>query len=241
MRSSNVRALARKVASGIERLPERVEALCHTPKPTARSWDYGMYHLTEPIERDAAEIAPWIKKYRHPREAERFRQNVESLCKCAWACLLSQKPVDPPLVRVQPLSALLRNLGAEVEWVSHFLRVLGKGSIDREEANRRAREALKGRPPKGKRWSLRTLADAIGCSTTLVHGLPAWRTYADEHGLTRKEAAAPKAVSLTPAVLANEGRDDAELQRLIAEQHDEDEGSPLDPAPSKRRRRRRKV
>ncbi len=96
--------------------------------------------------------------------------------------------------------------------------------ITREEANLRAREALKNRPPRGKkRWTQRTLAKAVGCADGMVSRLPAWQAYAADRGLTRREPAAPKAVSLTEAVLAKEGREDGEeLQRLTGQQAADD-------------------
>jgi hypothetical protein len=134
----------------------------------------------------------------------------------------------------------------------HWLRKLEKalrkarGSrprIKRDEANVRARAALRNRPPRGKkRWTVRDLAKAIGCSGGLVPNLPAWEAYAEEHSLKRDKAhAAPKAVALTRKVLANEGCSDAQLERLIAEQAADFEGSPLVSKERKHLRRRAKV
>ena len=98
------------------------------------------------------------------------------------------------------------------------------------------RTALKGKPPKGtKRWTQRSLAKAIGCSPTLTGGLPAWIAYYAEHSKTK--AKAPRAVGLTDAVLNNEGREDAELQRLIGEHEADFEPSPLISDARKQRRR----
>jgi hypothetical protein len=92
-----------------------------------------------------------------------------------------------------------------------------KPRITKEEANLRAREALKGRAPKGNRWSLRALSKAIGCSDGMVPKLPAWQAYREEKGL-RKGPAAPKGVTLSDKISETEGKPDEELERLIAEQ-----------------------
>jgi hypothetical protein len=110
--------------------------------------------------------------------------------------------------------------------------------VGRDEANLRARAALKARPPRGGRWSQRTLAKAIGCSAGLVSVLPAWQAYAEERGLGGKGPSVPKAVSLTPAVLAGEGRRDEELEQLIAQHQADFEESPLVSHARKHRRRR---
>ncbi len=108
--------------------------------------------------------------------------------------------------------------------------------VSKDEANRRAGDALKGRPPSGKRWTIRTLASAIGCSDGLVPKLPEWQVYSQERGLTNaSKQRAPKAVGFTRAVEATQGQEDPELVRLIAEQTDEDE------ADQRQYRRRKKV
>jgi hypothetical protein len=91
--------------------------------------------------------------------------------------------------------------------------------IDRGEANRRACEALK--DPKLR--SVRKLAKAIGCSEGLIAQLPAWRAYQDQlKKMDKSKAGGPKAIRLTDAVLASQGQDDPELERLIAEQRADD-------------------
>lgn len=105
----------------------------------------------------------------------------------------------------------------------------------REEYNLRAREALKS--PKLR--SARGLARAIGCSLGTVSKLPAWRAYQEK--AKRQKARAPKAVALTEGVLANQGAEDKELERLIAEQQADFEASPLVSHARKHRRQRRKV
>jgi len=106
--------------------------------------------------------------------------------------------------------------------------------ITAAEANLRAREALKN--PKLR--TARKLAKAIGCSIATVAKLPAWRAY--QEGLERqgRKRNIPKAVSLTDKVLATEGREDAELERLIQDQRADLEPSPLVSHARKRRRRR---
>lgn len=95
-----------------------------------------------------------------------------------------------------------------------------KRRITQEEANLKALEFLKSQ----KYRTVRTLANAIGCSEGLIGRLPAWQAYQSElekQGL--KKPSAPKAVSLTDGILANEGRNDPELERLIDEQAEDDE------------------
>lgn len=89
-------------------------------------------------------------------------------------------------------------------------------SIDATEANNRARDALKARPPKGKRrWTTRDLGKAIGYSASKVVNLPAWRAYAENHGISRStHNLAGRAVNLTDGVLANAGGRDDQLERV---------------------------
>ena len=106
--------------------------------------------------------------------------------------------------------------------------------ITAKEANLRAREALKN--PKVR--TARRLARAIGCPLGMVPNLPAWQALQ----LKLKEGKlppSPKVVSLTPGVLANEGRQDDKLERLIAEQQADFEESPLVSHARKRRASRR--
>ncbi|MGO9110361.1 MAG: hypothetical protein ACLP9L_14150 [Thermoguttaceae bacterium] len=84
--------------------------------------------------------------------------------------------------------------------------------ITQGEANVKALELLKN--PENR--TIRALSKAIGCSKGLVQKLSAWKVFQDEKR-RREKPTAPKAVSLTDAVLANEGQDDNELERLIAE------------------------
>lgn len=110
-----------------------------------------------------------------------------------------------------------------------------KPGITLEEANIRVRDAIKN--PKCR--SLRTLAEAVGCSTGLVGNTAAWKAYRAE--LKRGKVPSPKVVSFTSQVEADIGKDDAELKRLIDDQSDDDEGSPLDPTSRKQPRRRKKL
>jgi hypothetical protein len=111
----------------------------------------------------------------------------------------------------------------------------GRPRISADEANIRARGALKGKPPKGPKWSQRTLAKVIGCAIGQISRLPAWQAYAEENGQQRnKRYSLPKAVGLTDKVLETAGQNDAELQRLMAEQRADD-------LAEKMRHRRRKT
>ncbi|MGA2259559.1 MAG: hypothetical protein ABSG53_33200 [Thermoguttaceae bacterium] len=137
--------------------------------------------------------------------------------------------------REQRLAALLAEKASEAESAAQAKRP----SIRRGEANLRARDALKGKPPKGKkRWTQRTLAKAIGCSATQAGKLPAFRAYLEENCKTK--TAAPKTVSLTNVVLDNKGQDDAELNRLIDQYQANFEPSPLI-SNARNQRRRPKV
>ncbi|MBU4273122.1 MAG: hypothetical protein KKA28_14775 [Planctomycetes bacterium] len=107
-----------------------------------------------------------------------------------------------------------------VEWAAGVIKAVATGSkrprVTRQEANLRAREALKNRRIK---WTYRGLAGAVGCSGGLVPKLPAWQAYKEEiQGQRKKKTPAPKAVSLTDKVLATTGQNDEELKRLMAEQ-----------------------
>lgn len=101
--------------------------------------------------------------------------------------------------------------------------------ISKDEANVRARVYLK-EHAKDHHVTKRELAKGIGCSEGLVFKLPSWQAYQEE--LRKQDPPAPRAVSLTDGVLANEGRDDEELRRLIGEQAKDD-------AADRRGRRRR--
>jgi hypothetical protein len=111
--------------------------------------------------------------------------------------------------------AELEQLRCEVEW--ELPRRVKRPAVTAEEANPRVRDALRCRPPNGKKWTVRRMAKAIGCSTGLLNRLPAWRAYRLEQR-NKEKAPAPKAVGLTEVVLANEGQEDPSLAMLIAEQ-----------------------
>ena len=142
-----------------------------------------------------------------------------------WEVWFDKKHGGQPATATTPLTA---NRG------THGSRKEKRQRISREEANFRAREALKN--PKLR--SVRKLAEAIGCSEGLVAQLPAWRAYQEElERCGEKKVRAPKAVGLTDAVNANAGQDDPELERLIAEHQADFEESPLVSHARKRRRR----
>jgi hypothetical protein len=106
--------------------------------------------------------------------------------------------------------------------------------ITKEEANIRAREALK---TPGLR-SVRKLAKAIGCSTGMAAKLPAWLAHqAELEQQGKKKAPGPKAMGLTDRVLSAKGQDDSQLETLIAEQQADFEESPLVSRARKHRRR----
>ncbi|MCE5303090.1 MAG: hypothetical protein LLF97_08285 [Planctomycetaceae bacterium] len=127
-----------------------------------------------------------------------------------------------------------------IEWAARVLRETanvssGKAAISKDEANLRAREALKNTKTT---WSERKLAKAIGCSAGLVHKLPAWRAHQEELAMKgKKTAGGPKACGLTDGIMASKGQDDPELERLIAEQQADFEESPLVSNARKHRRR----
>lgn len=106
--------------------------------------------------------------------------------------------------------------------------------ITAAEANLRARAALQN---QRKRWGVRSLAEAIGCSQGLVSKLDAWRAYQDERE-AKQGPAAPKAMTMTDRTLASEGREDAALEQLIKEHQADFEDSPLVSHARKQRRRR---
>lgn len=111
-----------------------------------------------------------------------------------------------------------------------------KRGVSKGEANAHALVLLK--YPKMR--TVRALAAKIGCSTGLIGKLPAWKAY---RARVSKEypPPAPKAVSQTDAVWANEGRSDKELEGLIAEQTKDFEPSPLVSVERKRNRVHRRV
>ncbi len=84
--------------------------------------------------------------------------------------------------------------------------------ITKEEANIRAREALKA----SNDWSVRKLAKTIGCSDGLANDLPAWKAWLEERRPSGEPA--PKAIRATDKLLDGIGEPDAQLQLLIGEQ-----------------------
>ena len=87
-----------------------------------------------------------------------------------------------------------------------------------------------------QQWSERTLAKAIGCSTGLVHRLPAWQAWRKKQNKP-KHNSAPKAIPATSKVLGAVGNEDPELKHLIAEQTRNFEESPLVPTNPREGRR----
>lgn len=110
-----------------------------------------------------------------------------------------------------------------------------KQKITAEEANLRARDALKN--PKLR--TCRKLAKAIGCSSGLVSKLPVWRAYQEK--LKTERQSGKTAHSLTKGILANLGGKDPTLEQLISEQGKDWEDSPLVSQERNRQRRRRKA
>jgi len=175
-------------------------------------------------------------------DLERIRAEIFDTLRREWDGELFDCRNERQRLKAREISRVLEGASSEIRRIVEVLSGGGSGSPGRnwrEEVNIRARDAIRGKPPEGKkRWTIRTFAKAIGCSTGLISELPAWRAYMEEHPRKTKKPTLPRVVSLTPAVLANEGREDAELQRLIAEQRGDDEGNPLGPARKQPRRRR---
>jgi len=109
-------------------------------------------------------------------------------------------------------------LAIEAEAARRGVDLATSPQIKKAEANVKARDYL-ARHAKARRVTARELAKAIPCSAGLVSKLPAWKAY--QEGLRKAKPSAPKAVSLTDGLLAVEGEEDAELERLIAEQEAE--------------------
>ena len=80
----------------------------------------------------------------------------------------------------------------------------------RDEYNVLARAYLKEHPLA----KCRELAKAIGCALGTVSKLPAWQAVMGE----RRKGRTPKSVSFTEKVEATVGKEDAQLQRLMADQ-----------------------
>jgi hypothetical protein len=68
----------------------------------------------------------------------------------------------------------------------------------------------------------------IGRSEGLVSELPAWQAVMEERRKRNPPSRRPKAVSLTEKLLALNGEEDVELQRLMSEQQQDFEPSPLE-------------
>jgi len=141
-------------------------------------------------------------------------------------------------LNLQPSEWQCKSILARVRYLEVALekaqsaKTAGSGRKTREELNVAAREYL-AKHAKKRRVTANELRKAVGCSKGLVVKLPAWRVYQE----ARKKAKppAPRAVRLTDGALANKGKDDRELERLIAEQEAEVKASLRQP------RRRPKV
>jgi superfamily I DNA and RNA helicase len=97
---------------------------------------------------------------------------------------------------------------------------VGKAKMTKEEVNVRVRQILK--EILSWDWTVRKLAERIGCSTGLISECPAWKAYKERRDQVRKQGTI-KTVSLTSemeAVLGTGDRDET-LNQLIAEQEEE--------------------
>jgi hypothetical protein len=118
--------------------------------------------------------------------------------------------------------------------------VTAKTRLSSEEFNPLARDYLSSHATSDHRVTARELADYLKsqnpagtCSTSTVRGLPAWRAYQDELERSGQKGRKnkPRAVAFTDKVEATTGERDRELDRLIQEQRDHMEPSPLEDDP----------
>lgn len=111
--------------------------------------------------------------------------------------------------------------------------------VSQEDADNLARKIARSersfRSGSQREWSKR-LKIAAG----RVGKLPFWIELHPKSE-TDTEAPKPKAVAMTHRLESSLGKDDAELARLMNEQDDDDEGSPLDSIPRRKRSRRPSV
>ena len=100
-----------------------------------------------------------------------------------------------------------------------------QAKANKKEANIAARKYLKEHP----KATARELVKGIGCSIGLVSQLPAWKAVQEQ----RKKGRQPKAgvVSLTKKLEQTAGAEDESLNKLINEQAEDAEPSPLDDDP----------
>jgi hypothetical protein len=132
-----------------------------------------------------------------------------------------------------------------VDDVEHVLHPsLPEGEVDglpkglsEAEFNVLARAYLEEHATEEHIVTARELAEYVGsknpagtCSTSTVSKLLCWRAYRDEMERTGRKGkkARPRAVSLTPALEASVGKPDACLEKLMQEQKDDAELSPLE-------------
>ncbi len=92
-----------------------------------------------------------------------------------------------------------------------------KRKVTGEEANIEVRRLLKETPSSD--WTVKKLADKIGCSTGLISKCPAWKVYNERRGQVRKDGTI-KTVSLTSEMetVLGAGDKDEVLRQLVAEQ-----------------------
>lgn len=107
---------------------------------------------------------------------------------------------------------------APIQQVDTLARPSAAGSkrMPKDEANAGVRKYL-AEHPDPQHVTVRKVARAVGCADGAVCGTPAWRAFQDRRR-QKRGARAPKVVSLTDRVEATAGKEDAELQRVIAEQ-----------------------
>ncbi len=129
------------------------------------------------------------------------------------------KVLDSIIIEVDAAGMGLESIPAPPKPTKSTAKSLTKPAMSLEEANLKARDLLKGRPSKKSRWSVRSLAKAIGCSSGLVGKLQAWQAYAESNGLRNSDKIPrPNAMRLTDKVEANIEQEDAVLNQLIKEQ-----------------------
>jgi hypothetical protein len=139
------------------------------------------------------------------------------------------------------MTATLRNLILEAEGRAAKLRAVAKGiepaapksaepavrpKMMKNEANIKARDYLRKHPNA----TARQLAKGIGCSTGLVSGLPAWQGV-NERRQKQRQTKKATVVSLTSKIERTAGTQDQSLARLIDEQMEDAEPSPLEDDP----------
>ena len=157
-------------------------------------------------------------------EVERTEMDALPMLSQAATENLPATPASQSIEISPPDKATFRQSEATAPSVSHKVQDGDKSSnkskpkgISSTEANIRAREALKNRPPRGKkRWTVRMLADAIGCSYSLVPELPAWQAYYTEW--KKRHSHSVHATTMSDPVKDSLAITDQEVRRLVEEQ-----------------------